>query len=196
MKLKVQDYIKVFDGFFTKKQCKLIINSLDTFKNKTHSFYNLKNNDKKTVGNDPEVSFLRDEKIITTGDLIKDKWFKIIEQYILVFLKKEKMDWYNGWNGFSFPKFMQYTKGTSMKNHCDHIHDLFKNDGQSGGIPTLSIITALNDNYEGGELIMCEKFKYKLKTGETIIFPSNFLYPHEIKKLTKGNRYSMVSWVY
>ena len=72
MKLKVQDYIKVFNGFFTKQQCKLIINSLDTSKNQTHSFYNLKNNDKKTVGNDPEVSFLKDEKIIPTGKLLNN----------------------------------------------------------------------------------------------------------------------------
>ena len=52
------------------------------------------------------------------------------------------------------------------------------------------------DDYSGGEIILCEKYKYKLKTGETLIFPSNFLYPHEIKKITKGTRHSMVSWVY
>mgnify|MGYP003142719705 FL=1 len=128
--------------------------------------------------------------------MTQNKWYKIIEQYILVFLKKEKINWYTGWNGFSFPKFIVYNKGTGMKNHCDHIHDLFNNNGQVCGIPTLSVITALNDDYEGGELVMCEKFKYKLSAGETIIFPSNFLYPHEIKKITKGKRYSMVSWVY
>ena len=196
MKLKIQDYIKVFDDFFTKQDCKLIINSLDTFKNRTHSFYNLKSDEKINVGIDPETSFLRDEKIIPTGDLIKDKWYKIIGQYILVFLKEQKINWYKGWNGFSFPKFIVYNKGTGMKNHCDHIHDLFNNNGQVCGIPTLSVITALNDNYDGGELVMCEKFIYKLKAGQTIIFPSNFLYPHEVKKITKGKRYSMVSWVY
>ena len=83
-----------------------------------------------------------------------------------------------------------------MTNHCDHIQEIFSDNGQPRGIPTLSIITALNDNYSGGAIIMCEKYKYSLKTGETIVFPSNFLYPHSIKKITKGTRFSMVSWVY
>ena len=48
----------------------------------------------------------------------------------------------------------------------------------------------------GGEIVMCEDYEYKLKAGETIMFPSNFLYPHSIKKITKGTRYSMVSWVH
>ena len=43
---------------------------------------------------------------------------------------------------------------------------------------------------------MCEKYKYELKQGETIMFPSNFLYPHKIKKIIKGKRYSAIGWVY
>jgi len=35
-----------------------------------------------------------------------------------------------------------------------------------------------------------------MKIGEMIIFPSNFLFPHEIKPIKKGTRYSFVSWVY
>ena len=54
MKFEIKDYIKVFNNFFTKQDCKLIINSLDTFKNRTHSFYILKNNKKTKVGIDPE----------------------------------------------------------------------------------------------------------------------------------------------
>ena len=197
MKLKIQDYIKVFNGFFTKQDCKLIINSLDTSKTETHSFYDSKKHEHELMGNDPNQCFLKQDKITPIGDLIKDQWFKLIGEYVLNFLqKKEKMIWYKGWNGYSFPKFIIYNKGTGMKNHCDHIHDVFPNNGKSRGIPILTLITALNDNYKGGELVMCEKFKYNLKAGETIIHPSNFLYPHEVKKVTKGKRYSMVSWVY
>jgi len=36
----------------------------------------------------------------------------------------------------------------------------------------------------------------KFKKGELVIFPSNFLYPHEVKLVTKGTRYTYVSWVY
>ena len=198
MKTNIKDYIKVYSNkYFPEKKCKLIIDSLDISKNKPHTFYSVKTNKHEEKGNDPQLSFLKDTKRDSIGDLIKDQWFKIISEYILNWLnKKEKMHWYKSWNGYSFPKFIQYNKGTLMTNHCDHIHGLFQQNGRARGVPTLSIITALNDNYSGGEIIMCDKYKYRLTIGETIIFPSNFLYPHKIKKITKGKRYSVVSWVY
>ena len=198
MKTDLKKYIRVFDNkFFSEKQCQLIIKSLDNSQNKTNVFYSPSTNEEITVGNDPQVSFLKDKKIKPISTFIKDQWYKIITEYIINWLnKKEKMPWYNSWNGFTFPKFIRYKKGTAMKNHCDHIHQIFVDNGKPRGIPTLSIITALNDNYSGGEIVMCEDYEYKLKAGETIMFPSNFLYPHSIKKITKGIRYSMVSWVF
>ena len=32
--------------------------------------------------------------------------------------------------------------------------------------------------------------------GAVLIFPSNFMYPHKVEPVTKGTRYSYVSWVY
>ena len=81
-----------------------------------------------------------------------------------------------------------------MANHCDHISSLF--DGKRKGIPILSIIGLLNDDFEGGELIMFEDKKIDTKKGDLLIFPSNFMYPHEIMPVTKGVRYSYVSWVW
>jgi predicted 2-oxoglutarate/Fe(II)-dependent dioxygenase YbiX len=81
-----------------------------------------------------------------------------------------------------------------MQNHCDHIYSLF--DGKRKGIPVLSIIGILNDDYDGGELIMLEDKKIDTKKGDLLIFPSNFLYPHQITPVTKGVRYSYVSWVW
>jgi len=198
VKTHLKHYIKIFGSqFFTKKQCQLIINSLDESTKATHVFYEARAHKKEETGNDPQICLLQDEKKELVGNLIMDQWYKIISAYIIDWVgKKEKMKWFKGWTGYSFPKFIEYNKGTSMKKHCDHIFSLFEYHGKPRGIPILSIITALNDNYSGGEIIMCEKYKYKLKTGETLIFPSNFLYPHEIKKITKGTRHSMISWVY
>lgn len=54
---------------------------------------------------------------------------------------------------------------------------------------------ALNDNYEGGEFAFFDReLKYKLKKGSCIMFPSNFMYPHEIMPVTKGTRYSIITW--
>ena len=39
-----------------------------------------------------------------------------------------------------------------------------------------------------------EKLKYNLKKGSVLMFPSNFMYPHEILEVTKGTRYSIITW--
>ena len=64
----------------------------------------------------------------------------------------------------------------------------------------LSIIMNLNDNYEGGDLIFTDQKekeikRLKLSKGSIVFFPSNFMYPHGIQPITKGTRYSIVSWL-
>ena len=81
-----------------------------------------------------------------------------------------------------------------MNLHCDHIPTIF--DGQRKGIPTLSLLGSLNDNYEGGDLILFDDFKIELEKGDLIIFPSNFLYPHRVEPVLSGVRYSYISWVW
>ena len=65
---------------------------------------------------------------------------------------------------------------------------------------TLSIIMNLNDEYEGGDLVFRDQKeneikRYTLGKGSIVFFPSNFLYPHSIESITKGTRYSIVSWL-
>ena len=50
-----------------------------------------------------------------------------------------------------------------MALHCDHIHSLF--EGQKKGIPTMTFLAVLNDDYEGGEFIMWGDEEIKFKTG-------------------------------
>lgn len=64
---------------------------------------------------------------------------------------------------------------------------------------TFSCIFLCNSNYEGGELCFkflgTEKaFMIEKKSNRMIVWPSNFLYPHAVKPVTKGIRYSVVSW--
>jgi predicted 2-oxoglutarate/Fe(II)-dependent dioxygenase YbiX len=81
-----------------------------------------------------------------------------------------------------------------MAKHVDHIHSMF--DGNMKGIPILSIVGMLNDDYEGGEFVMFDDKIIELKQGDILMFPSVFLYPHEVKPVTKGVRDSFVSWVW
>jgi hypothetical protein len=69
-------------------------------------------------------------------------------------------------------------------------------DGNKKGIPIVSVLGILNDNYEGGEFIMFEDEEIKFKKGDILVFPSIFLYPHKVEPVTKGTRYSFISWVW
>ncbi len=81
-----------------------------------------------------------------------------------------------------------------MAEHCDHIHSLF--DGQRKGIPTMTTLGLLNNDFEGGELVMFEDEIIEFKGGDLMVFPSVFLFPHRVEPVTKGVRYSCVSWAW
>jgi len=53
----------------------------------------------------------------------------------------------------------------------------------------------LNDDYEGGEFAFFDReIVIKAPKGSAILFPSNFMYPHEIMPVTSGTRYSIITW--
>jgi len=184
---KLTDYIKVYH-WLDKELCDQIRKEIDEATWKQHVFYNA---DGKyvTQSGDQELDVSWDN--IATRDKLTQKVWEAISQYILTDFKN---DYFNGWKGFTYIRFNRYREGKTMAKHCDHIHDMF--DGERKGIPTLSIVGLLNEDYEGGEFIMFDDMEIKLKQGDILIFPSNFLYPHKVNSVTKGIRDSFVSWVW
>ena len=85
----------------------------------------------------------------------------------------------------------KYSEGGFMSKHCDNIHH---SHGQKYGFPQVSSLLFLNDNYEGGEFVVADEV-YNTKKGSVIIFPSNFMFPHEAKVVTKGTRWSIIAWL-
>ena len=64
---------------------------------------------------------------------------------------------------------------------------------------TMSCILLLNNDYEGGNLCFRNpdgsgEWEVEVKPNRMIIWPSNFLYPHTVKPIMKGTRYSVVAW--
>jgi len=187
----VDDYIMV-QNLIPTQLCRSLINesSLPESKWSKHSWYNYGRDDLHSM---PEKEL---DIINSTGDQ-----FKSLGNYLGTALQnyqkkysKEKDKVGTSWiRHISQVRFNRYKTGTKMRLHHDHIQSLF--DGKLKGIPILSVVGLLNDNYEGGAF-MCREKEIKLIRGDVLLFPSNFMYPHEVKEITKGIRYSFVSWAF
>jgi len=62
----------------------------------------------------------------------------------------------------------------------------------------LSISICLNNEYEGGEFVFdlpSGNYVVPQNLGDAVIFPSNFMFSHQVNKITKGTRYALIGWV-
>ena len=109
------------------------------------------------------------------------------------YVKDLNMPWFDKYQGYSHVRFNKYAENKKMALHADHIHSMF--DGERKGVPILSVLGLLNDDFEGGEFFMIDKQR-EFSKGDILIFPSNFIYPHVVKPVTKGIRYSFISWIW
>ena len=193
MNKNIEHYFHHKKNFLDEKFCENSIDELDKNEWDKHNFESSGGVLTKPSGNN-ELEIIYDENFSFNVGEINNFIVQNLHSAILEYIESYNFDWFNGWEGYSPIRFNRYSSGQTMKNHCDHIHSMF--DGERKGIPILSIIGLLNDDYEGGELIMFEDKKIDTKAGDILIFPSNFLYPHQITPITEGIRYSYVSWTW
>lgn len=187
---KVSDYMKVYEGFIPSDLCKKTVKELRSFKDWVSHYYENK---------EDYISYGKQEPQMRFGQGLSDPW--AIDQKTIAVLDEYQNDFdaASGIEGklvteVSSARYNKYPVGSLMRPHFDAIHTLF--DGQRKGVPLLSVIGALNDDYEGGALVFNGVKEITLKAGSILVFPSTFLYPHEIKPITKGVRYSFVSWAW
>tara|TARA_R110001592_G_scaffold357971_1_gene661924 strand:- start:2132 stop:2692 length:561 start_codon:yes stop_codon:yes gene_type:complete len=186
MNLNLKKYVKHKKKFLNKKFCNQVIKSLSNYNWDTHTFYKGKNYVKESGNKELDVSYGK-QKDPNVEIIMKKLWFEIQD-----YISSLNFPWFKGWQGYSLIRYNKYNLNKKMAEHCDHINTLF--DGK--GIPILSLLIVLNDDYEGGEFVMFKNVEYKFKAGDLLIFPSNFLYPHRVNPVKKGTRYSVVSWVW
>ena len=193
MGLKLQrnlsDYIKVYHNHIDDDICKQTIDELNATVWHEHTFDDYDNKTKIKLSGNQELSTSYDN--VSTKDVLMKQIWEGLNQYII---KDFHFSWLDGWNGFTPLRFNQYKENKKMAEHCDHI--IINEAGTRKGIPVLSIVGSLNDDYEGGEFIMFQDEEIKLKQGDLMIFPSVFLYPHRVEPVTKGVRNTFVSWAW
>jgi len=109
---------------------------------------------------------------------------KLVESILLPHLKE-----YNIKSITGQVIILQYNKGCYFKRHRDRMD---KNPKTTGRQQTLIIQLSNEDEYEGGELVVRDTISNKTK-GNMILFDSGEW--HELKELTKGTRYCLVTWL-
>jgi predicted 2-oxoglutarate/Fe(II)-dependent dioxygenase YbiX len=179
----LENFISI-ENVISPQICNKLLLQLETAKWTNHSWYNpvTKTTNQRTV----ELEVCAATEYQT--ELLRPVVTEAINKYLLQFPSGIAI------TSTSAPRFNKYVVGTSMSKHHDHIHSLF--DGSQKGIPILSIVGLLNEDFVGGDYVFFEDKKMKFNAGDLMIFPSCFLYPHEITKITKGVRQSFVIWAW
>lgn len=94
------------------------------------------------------------------------------------------------------PRLNKYEIGEKMELHQDHANSIFQD---SSGIPIISMVGLVNDDYEGGKLVFHfgeETYTPSTTAGDIVIFPSCFPWKHESTEVTSGTKFSWVTWAW
>jgi hypothetical protein len=83
----------------------------------------------------------------------------------------------------------------ATRNHIDGISGNWDKGFSREHVRVLSVIVALNSDYEGGEFYFPNQCsKIKLKEGEALIFPPYWTHPHQTGELNGTFRYTLNTW--
>jgi predicted 2-oxoglutarate/Fe(II)-dependent dioxygenase YbiX len=188
MKNNIIDYIQVFEKIVPDLLCDKIINEYektDEWKKGTVGDYNLNSE----LRNCDSIFISKSEVIDNNPEKrkqIDDEIFDIVSKCLQEYLKL------NSLYGSNIQSDSGYSLLRYKKNQCigQHIDSSVRNSRE------LSCSINLNDDYTGGKFCFFNKQKkYKLNKGDVIMFPSNFMYPHEILPIKSGTRYSIITWI-
>jgi len=120
-------------------------------------------------------------------------WFNLLLNFFNKNLIQYKLDTntidYNYKDIFDI-EILKYENTGFYTWHVDHFAKIPR---------TMSCILLLNNDYEGGNLCFRNpdgsgEWEVEVKPNRQMIWPSNFLYQHTVKPVTKGTRYSVVAW--
>ena len=137
----------------------------------------------------------RDTQIVPMGNLypkIEDLFRNSVREIINAFYQCEVAS-------SEIPQVLSYGIGGHYKPHIDGESIWMTPRGEKiwkkSTDRDLSIVFYLNDEFEGGDFIFPElKIRVRPEPGMMVCFPSNHHYMHGVEPVTKGKRYSIVSW--
>jgi predicted 2-oxoglutarate/Fe(II)-dependent dioxygenase YbiX len=137
---------------------------------------NIKARDTDTIRLSSDVTGILEDFAKAFEDNISPKIDEYKDMYYATTTKKES------------PQLLRYGVGQQFHNHID--------DHPSIGTRRVSLSYYINDDYEGGEIEFPRfNLKIKPKAKQLVVFPSNFIYNHQVHPVISGTRYVVVQWI-
>jgi len=182
---KLEDYIKVFDGVLTNELCDSLLKEFSGEDEWSKTV--IVNGDVNDKVRAAETIILSYPHVIERNQEIRSAIDKQLFTSAAAVIKQYNENFSNCCiqedSGY---ELLRYKEGQFYVQHTDSFRERPR---------AVSCSFAINDDYEGGEWGFWDREKVvKLKKGSAILFPSNFMYPHEIMPVTKGVRHSVVTW--
>ena len=177
---KLIDYIVILKGHVSDAVCDLIVDTYETSQHWLPSTIGGTNMDRK-IRNCDSIAISKLQK--NEDKEIDKKLFRLIGSASLEYAKRFKHYSYNEDTGYDL---LRYLQGGYYKEHVDSF---------TAHLRSVSCSLALNYDYEGGEWsFFDDSYSFRVNKGDIVMFPSNFMFPHQIKEVTFGTRYSVITW--
>lgn len=188
---KITDYIKIYSNRLPNDFCDLIV---DEYKNSDEWSLPYIGDGTETIDytrRNCEVIATSQKDIIDKNPKVRQKIDETLFKTINDCLREYNNNVISGAlnivsdTGYTL---LRYKKDQYITQHVDASSDIGR---------TLSCSIGLNSEYTGGEFAFFDKqIKFTLNKGDVLMFPSNFMYPHEILPVISGVRYSVLSWLF
>ena len=174
----IHDEVKIFHKIVPPSLCKLLINThiKDEARGQSEVYgkgYNVKAT--TLLLNEPQYKIL------------DDKVFKVVDKIIT---KLRKLDPWIKISGSSVYQLRKIHGATRL--HVDGVEH-----GRDDELRNVSLIMALNSDYEGGLFHFPKQdLELRLEAGDAIVFPVYFTHPHEVSApINNTVRYTINTWL-
>jgi hypothetical protein len=187
---RLSDYIVVIRGIISKEMCQQII---DLYKdNENWDWAGVVGGLNLEIRKVRQI-WISGPQVVEQGEKFKEMDKKIFEimskakdTYIRTLTEKRGMAHVPKIKSDEGYQFLHYSEGYFFKEH---------HDDSSGMGRVLTCTLNISDDHDGGLFrFLRGEFDVRLNAGDAVLFPSSFLFPHEVTEITRGERHSIVTW--
>jgi Rps23 Pro-64 3,4-dihydroxylase Tpa1-like proline 4-hydroxylase len=187
---RLSDYIVVIRGIISKEMCQQVI---DLYKNNSKWDWALTTGGLDLDRRKVKQVRISDPAVLQQGSQYEEmdsEIFKVMskakDMYVETLEKKRGIAHLPSISSDEGYQFLHYSEGYYFKEHCDN----------SGGMSRILTCTLnISDDHDGGLFrFLRGEFDVRLNAGDAVLFPSNFLFPHEVTEITRGERHAIVTW--